>query len=35
MNTTATFYNAAGVEALKTKHALDPWVLSSGVYFRF
>jgi len=35
MNTTATFYTAAGVEALKTKHALDPWVLSSGVYFRF
>lgn len=35
MNTTAHFYTAAGVEALKTKHALDPWVISGGVYFRF
>jgi len=35
MNTTAHFYTAAGVEALETKHSLDPWVVSGGVYFRF
>jgi outer membrane protein len=26
---------AAGTEVLTTKHKLDPWVLSGGVYFRF
>lgn len=31
---TATFY-ASGVEVLKTKHNLDPWVLSAGVSYRF
>ncbi len=35
MNTTASFTTASGVEALKTKHSLDPWVVSGGVYFRF
>jgi outer membrane protein len=35
MDTTAHFYTAAGTEALKTKHSLDPWVVSGGVYFRF
>ncbi|MET1754144.1 OmpW family outer membrane protein [Novosphingobium sp. RD2P27] len=35
MNTTAHFYTASGVEALETKHSLDPWVVSGGAYFRF
>jgi outer membrane protein len=35
MNTTAHFYTASGVEALTTKHSLDPWVISGGVYVRF
>ncbi len=32
---TAHFYTAAGVEALRTKHKLDPWVLSAGIAYRF
>ena len=35
MDTTAHFTTASGVEALTTKHSLDPWVVSGGVYFRF
>ena len=35
MNTTAHFYTATGVEALTTKHSLDPWVISGGVTYRF
>ncbi len=35
MNATTHFYTAAGVEALSTKHKLDPWVLSAGVSYRF
>lgn len=35
IDTTAHFYTAAGVEALTTRHSLDPWVVSGGVYFRF
>lgn len=31
----AKFYTATGVKALETKHKLDPWVVSGGVYFRF
>lgn len=31
---TASFYDAGTLE-LKTKHKLDPWVLSAGVYYRF
>jgi outer membrane protein len=34
VNTTATFKDG-GSTVLKTKHQLDPWVLSGGVYFRF
>ncbi|MCB2076115.1 MAG: OmpW family protein [Novosphingobium sp.] len=34
MDTTAHFY-AGGAEVLTTKHKLDPWVVSGGVYFRF
>jgi outer membrane protein len=34
MRTTATFY-AGQVEALKTRHKLDPWVVSAGIGFRF
>lgn len=34
MNTTAKFY-AGSTLALETKHKIDPWVLSGGVYFRF
>lgn len=31
---TATFYEGSDV-ALKTKHSLDPWVLSAGLSYRF
>ena len=31
---TATFYQGSYV-ALKTKHSLDPWVLSAGLSYRF
>ncbi len=34
MDTTAHF-SAGGTDVLVTKHKLDPWVLSGGVYFRF
>jgi outer membrane protein len=34
MNTDAEFYDGGAV-VLKTKHQLDPWVVSGGVYFRF
>lgn len=34
VGTEATFYTATGT-ALKTKHKLDPWVLSAGVAYRF
>lgn len=34
MDTTAHF-KVAGDDVLVTKHKLDPWVLSAGVYFRF
>lgn len=32
---TASFYDASGSLLLKTKHDLDPWVVSGGIYFRF
>lgn len=35
MNTTLTVKDAAGATVLKTKHELDPWVLSAGVTYRF
>lgn len=35
MKTTAHFLTANGSEALTTRHALNPWVLSAGVYYRF
>lgn len=31
----ATFSNAAGAEILRTRHNLDPWVLSAGFAYRF
>lgn len=31
----ATFENAAGATVLKTRHDLDPWVLSVGIGYRF
>lgn len=34
MRPTAKFY-AGNTLALETKHKLDPWVVSGGVYFRF
>ncbi|MFM5954923.1 MAG: OmpW/AlkL family protein [Novosphingobium sp.] len=34
VGTTAKFY-AGTTNVLETKHKLDPWVLSGGVYFRF
>lgn len=35
MKPLATFENAAGTTILKTRHDLDPWVLSAGLSFRF
>lgn len=35
MNTRLHVFNAAGTEVLTTKHKLDPWVVSGGVYYRF
>jgi outer membrane protein len=35
MNTRLHVYNAGGTEVLTTKHKLDPWVVSGGVYYRF
>lgn len=32
---TASFYTSAGVEALSTRHKLDPWVVSAGLAYRF
>jgi len=34
MDTHATFYQGSTV-ALKTKHSLDPWVVSAGISYRF
>ncbi|MFN3516089.1 MAG: OmpW/AlkL family protein [Novosphingobium sp.] len=34
VGTTAKFY-AGSTNVLETKHKLDPWVVSGGVYFRF
>jgi len=34
MDTYATFYQGSTV-ALKTKHSLDPWVVSAGISYRF
>ncbi len=31
----ASFYTATGVEALSTRHKLDPWVVSAGLAYRF
>ncbi len=31
----ASFYTGTGVEALSTRHRLDPWVVSAGVAYRF
>jgi len=35
VDTTARFTTTAGVKALETRHKLDPWVISGGVYFSF
>jgi outer membrane protein len=35
VRTTLHVENAAGGEVLTTRHKLDPWVVSGGVYFRF
>lgn len=35
MRPLASFYTATGVEALSTRHKLDPWVLSAGLAYRF
>ncbi|ODU71615.1 OmpW family protein [Novosphingobium sp. EMRT-2] len=34
MDTTAHFY-AGSTEVLRTKHSLDPWVISAGLSYRF
>ncbi|RKF21720.1 OmpW family protein [Altericroceibacterium spongiae] len=35
INRTASFYDASDTLVLKTKHDLDPWLLSAGVSYRF
>ena len=35
IGTTLHVKNAAGTEVLTTRHSLDPWVVSGGIYFRF
>lgn len=35
INSTLHVKTAAGTEVLTTKHKVDPWVLSGGVYLRF
>lgn len=32
---TAHWFDATGTEVIRTKHKLDPWVLSAGVAYRF
>ena len=32
---TAAHYYVSGTEVLTTRHKVDPWVVSGGVYFRF
>ncbi|MEZ5654703.1 MAG: OmpW family outer membrane protein [Sphingobium sp.] len=32
---TAHWFDASGAEIIRTKHKLDPWVLSAGVSYRF
>lgn len=32
---TKAHFNVGGTEVLRTKHSLDPWVISGGVYYRF
>lgn len=34
VNTTAKFY-AGSTNVLETRHKIDPWVVSGGIYFRF
>lgn len=35
VDTTARWYDGGGALILETEHAIDPWVLSAGVGFRF
>lgn len=35
IGTTLHVFAASGAEVLTTRHKLDPWVLSGGVYYRF
>lgn len=35
MDTTLHVRNAAGAEVLRTRHSLDPWVVSGGLSYRF
>lgn len=35
IDTTLHVTNVAGAEVLTTRHSLDPWVVSGGVYFHF
>jgi outer membrane protein len=35
VSTTARWFNAAGTTILQTRHAIDPWVLSAGIAYRF
>ena len=35
IDTTARFFNAAGTQVLRTRHELDPWVVSAGIAYRF
>jgi outer membrane protein len=35
LKTDAEWFNASGATVLKTRHKIDPWVVSGGVAFRF
>lgn len=35
VKTDAHYFNSTGTEVLKSRHRLDPWVISAGVGFRF
>ncbi len=35
LRTTARWFDAGGTEVLRTRHKIDPWVISAGVSYRF
>lgn len=35
VSTTARWFNASGNQILRTRHTIDPWVISAGIAYRF